>query len=71
LIAHPKSVLADEPTDKNLDEMVELIKKANKEQGCTILLVTRTTAFDMPIVSFPWKMDIYSISAVVERQQNE
>jgi putative ABC transport system ATP-binding protein len=44
LISHPKIILADEPTaalDKQSGrEVVELMQKLAKEQGCTILLVT-------------------------------
>lgn len=44
LIAHPKIVLADEPTaaldKKSGRDVVELMQKLAKEQGCTILLVT-------------------------------
>lgn len=44
LISHPKIVLADEPTaalDKQSGrDVVELMQKLAKEQGCTILLVT-------------------------------
>lgn len=44
LISHPKLVLADEPTaaldKKSGRDVVELMQKLAKEQGCTILLVT-------------------------------
>ncbi|MBW4638453.1 MAG: DevA family ABC transporter ATP-binding protein [Gloeocapsa sp. UFS-A4-WI-NPMV-4B04] len=44
LIARPKIVLADEPTaaldKKSGRDVVELMQKLAKEQGCTILLVT-------------------------------
>ncbi|MEB3146133.1 MAG: DevA family ABC transporter ATP-binding protein [Cylindrospermopsis raciborskii 1523720] len=44
LVSHPKIVLADEPTaslDKQSGrDVVELMQKLAKEQGCTILLVT-------------------------------
>ncbi len=44
LIAHPKIVLADEPTaaldKKSGRDVVEIMQKLAKEQGCTILLVT-------------------------------
>jgi putative ABC transport system ATP-binding protein len=44
LVSHPKIVLADEPTaslDKQSGrDVVELMQKLVKEQGCTILLVT-------------------------------
>lgn len=44
LIAHPKIVSADEPTaaldKKSGRDVVELMQKLAKEQGCTILLVT-------------------------------
>lgn len=44
LIAHPKIVLADEPTaaldKKSGRDVVEVMQKLAKEQGCTILLVT-------------------------------
>ncbi|MDX2243724.1 MAG: DevA family ABC transporter ATP-binding protein [Leptolyngbyaceae cyanobacterium bins.302] len=44
LIAKPKIVLADEPTaaldKKSGRDVVELMQKLAKEQGCTILLVT-------------------------------
>lgn len=44
LISHPKIVLADEPTaaldKKSGRDVVELMQKLAKEQGCTILLVT-------------------------------
>ena len=44
LVSNPKLVLADEPT-ASLDshtgrEIVDLMKKLAKEQGCTIVLVT-------------------------------
>ena len=44
LVSHPKVVLADEPTaaldKKSGRDVVELMQKLAKEQGCTILLVT-------------------------------
>jgi putative ABC transport system ATP-binding protein len=44
LASHPKLVLADEPTaaldKKSGRDVVELMQKLAKEQGCTILLVT-------------------------------
>lgn len=44
LVSQPKIVLADEPTaaldKKSGRDVVELIQKLAKEQGCTILLVT-------------------------------
>ncbi len=44
LISQPKIVLADEPTaaldKKSGRDVVELMQKLAKEQGCTILLVT-------------------------------
>ena len=44
LVSHPKMVLADEPTaaldGKSGRNIVELMQKLAKEQGCTILLVT-------------------------------
>jgi putative ABC transport system ATP-binding protein len=44
LISHPQIVLADEPTaalDKQLDrDVVNIMQKLAKEQGCTILMVT-------------------------------
>jgi putative ABC transport system ATP-binding protein len=44
LIGHPKIILADEPTaalDKQSGrEVVTLMQKLAKEQGCTILMVT-------------------------------
>jgi putative ABC transport system ATP-binding protein len=44
LISRPKIVLADEPTaaldKKSGRDVVELMQKLAKEQGCTILLVT-------------------------------
>jgi putative ABC transport system ATP-binding protein len=44
LVSHPKLVLADEPTaaldSKSGREVVELMQRLAKEQGCTILLVT-------------------------------
>ncbi len=44
LVTHPKLVLADEPTaaldSKTGREVVELMYRLAKEQGCTILLVT-------------------------------
>jgi len=44
LVSHPKLVLADEPTaaldSKSGRDIVELMQKLAKEQGCTILLVT-------------------------------
>ncbi|MBW4696068.1 MAG: DevA family ABC transporter ATP-binding protein [Lyngbya sp. HA4199-MV5] len=44
LVSHPKLVLADEPTaalDKQSGrDVVELMQRLAKEQGCTILLVT-------------------------------
>lgn len=44
LVSHPKIVLADEPTaaldKKSGRDVVELMYKLAKEQGCTILLVT-------------------------------
>jgi putative ABC transport system ATP-binding protein len=44
LVNHPKIVLADEPTaaldKKSGRDVVEIIQKLAKEQGCTILLVT-------------------------------
>ena len=44
MVSNPKLVLADEPT-ASLDshtgrEIVDLMKKLAKEQGCTIVLVT-------------------------------
>jgi putative ABC transport system ATP-binding protein len=44
LISHPKIVLADEPTaaldKKSGRDVVEIMQRLAKEQGCTILLVT-------------------------------
>lgn len=44
LVSHPQIVLADEPTaaldSKSGREVVDLMQKLAKEQGCTILLVT-------------------------------
>ena len=44
LITHPKIVLADEPTgnldSKSSDEIIELLKKANKEYKQTIIMIT-------------------------------
>lgn len=44
LVSHPKIVLADEPTaaldKKSGRDVVKLMQKLAKEQGCTILLVT-------------------------------
>jgi putative ABC transport system ATP-binding protein len=44
LVSHPKIVLADEPTaaldKKSGRDVVEIMQKIAKEQGCTILLVT-------------------------------
>jgi len=44
LVGHPKIVLADEPTaaldKKSGRDVVEIMQKLAKEQGCTILLVT-------------------------------
>ena len=44
LVSHPKIVLADEPTaaldKKSGRDVVEMMQKLAKEQGCTILLVT-------------------------------
>ena len=44
LITHPTIVLADEPTgnldSKSSDEIVELLKKANKEYKQTIIMIT-------------------------------
>lgn len=44
LISHPKIVLADEPTaaldSKSGRNIVEIMQKLAREQGCTILLVT-------------------------------
>lgn len=44
LISHPKIVLADEPTaaldKKSGRDVVEMMQRLAKEQGCTILLVT-------------------------------
>ncbi len=44
LVSHPKLVLADEPTaaldKKSGRDIVELMQRLAKEQGCTILLVT-------------------------------
>jgi len=44
LVSHPQIVLADEPTaaldSKSGREVVNLMQKLAKEQGCTILLVT-------------------------------
>ncbi|NDJ20123.1 ATP-binding cassette domain-containing protein [Nostoc sp. B(2019)] len=44
LVSHPKIVLADEPTaaldSKSGRDVVTLMQKLAKEQGCTILLVT-------------------------------
>ncbi len=44
LVSHPKIVLADEPTaaldKKSGRDVVELMQKLAKQQGCTILLVT-------------------------------
>lgn len=44
LVAHPKLVLADEPTaaldSKSGRDVVEIMQKLAKEQGCTILIVT-------------------------------
>ncbi|MBW4603050.1 MAG: DevA family ABC transporter ATP-binding protein [Calothrix sp. FI2-JRJ7] len=44
LASHPKIILADEPTaaldKKSGRDVVELMQKLAKEQGCTILLVT-------------------------------
>ncbi|NJL54573.1 ATP-binding cassette domain-containing protein [bacterium] len=44
LVSHPKIVLADEPTaaldKKSGRDVVELMERLAKEQGCTILMVT-------------------------------
>jgi putative ABC transport system ATP-binding protein len=44
LVSHPQIVLADEPTaaldKKSGRDVVELMQKLAKEQGCTILMVT-------------------------------
>ena len=44
LLQEPKILLADEPTgnldSQNSKEIIELLKKANKEYGQTIILVT-------------------------------
>jgi putative ABC transport system ATP-binding protein len=44
LVSHPKMVLADEPTasldSKSGHDVVVLMKKLAREQGCTILIVT-------------------------------
>ncbi len=44
LVSHPKLVLADEPTaaldSKTGRDVVDIMEKLTKEQGCTILLVT-------------------------------
>ena len=44
LVSHPKIVLADEPTaaldSKSGRDVVEIMQKLAREQGCTILLVT-------------------------------
>ena len=44
LVSHPKLVLADEPTaaldSKTGRDVVDLMQRLAKEQGCTILLVT-------------------------------
>ncbi len=44
LVSHPKIVLADEPTaaldSKSGRDVVELMQKLAREQGCTILIVT-------------------------------
>lgn len=44
LVSHPKIVFADEPTasldSKSGHDVVELMQKLAKEQGCTILIVT-------------------------------
>ena len=44
LVSHPKMVLADEPTaaldSKSGREVVEIMQKLAKEQGCTIFIVT-------------------------------
>jgi putative ABC transport system ATP-binding protein len=43
-VSHPKIVLADEPTaaldKKSGRDVVELMERLAKEQGCTILMVT-------------------------------
>jgi len=44
LVSHPRMVLADEPTaaldSKSGRDVVEIMQKLAKEQGCTILIVT-------------------------------
>jgi len=44
LVSHPKLVLADEPTaaldKKSGRDVVEIMQRLAKEQGCTILMVT-------------------------------
>ena len=44
LVSHPKMVLADEPTaaldSKSGRDVVEIMQKLAREQGCTILIVT-------------------------------
>ncbi len=44
LVSHPKIVLADEPTaaldKKSGRDVVDIMQRLAKEQGCTILLVT-------------------------------
>jgi putative ABC transport system ATP-binding protein len=44
LVTHPQLVLADEPTaaldSKSGRDVVEIMQRLAKEQGCTILLVT-------------------------------
>ena len=44
LIAHPKIILADEPTgaldSKTSQEVVDMLRKVNKEGGQTVIIVT-------------------------------
>jgi putative ABC transport system ATP-binding protein len=44
LVSHPKLLLADEPTSapdsKSGRDVVEIMQRLAKEEGCTVLLVT-------------------------------
>lgn len=70
LIAHPKLVVADEPTgnldSKNSHEILQLLKKMNEQEGVTILLVTH----DSMIASYAKKLlflEDGKISTVLQR----
>ncbi len=74
LSSHPKIVLADEPTaaldKKSGRDVVELMQKLAKEQGCTILLVTHDNRIlDIADGLSIWRMVIWQVMVLSVKEQ--